>query len=63
MRAEKSSGSSEGAIELIGTSERYGVAIGVGLHELRKKLLTRLEAKPDWLRWTATEEGMTRQEK
>ncbi len=53
----------EWALEPIGTPEQYGVAVGVWLRSERKKLSTRLEAKPDWLRWTVTNKGVTHHKK
>jgi hypothetical protein len=49
-------------MELIGIPDQYGVAVGVSLRAWQAKLLTRFVAKPDWLRWTSTEEGVMHQE-
>ncbi len=49
--------------ESIGIPDQYGVAVGVSSRAWQAKLLTRFVAKPDWLRWTVTEEWVMRQEK
>ncbi len=50
-------------MESMGTPEQYGVAVRVGECASRKKLLTRLDAKLDWLRRTATDNDVMRHEK
>jgi hypothetical protein len=50
-------------MESIGIPDQYRVVVGVSLRAWRAKLLTRFVAKPDWLRWLSTEEGVMRQEK
>ncbi len=50
-------------MESIGIPDQYRMAIRVSLQAWQAKLSTRFVAKPDWLRWTATEEGVTRHKK
>jgi hypothetical protein len=47
----------------IGIPDRYEVVVKVSLQAWQVKVLTRFVAKPDWLRWTMTEEWVMRQEK
>ncbi len=58
LRAGEALSSGDSAMELMGTLDQYGVAIGVCACWPSKKLLTRLEAKPDWLRLTVTDKGV-----
>jgi hypothetical protein len=50
-------------MESIGIPDQYGVAVRVSLQAWQAKLSTRFVAKPDWLRWTAMEEGVIRHKK